>query len=88
MAPLGIDANSKDVLKEVRKNIAGVITTSYRTSIADITLATNPTIRQAGPRVRFADIIYDCVVGIDFWSGRTLTVDIPHQRLVVSRTAQ
>ena len=88
MAPLGIDENGKDVEKKVRKNIAGVTTTSYGATVPEIALAAAPGVKQVRPKVEFSDIIYDCAIGIHFWSGRPLTVDIPQRELVVGQMAE
>jgi hypothetical protein len=85
MALLGLNQDDPNVTKRVSKNIAGVTTTRYIASVPHIALAADPIIRRMQPKVEFADIIYDCVLGIDFWSGRSLTIDIPHERLIVSR---
>jgi hypothetical protein len=37
------------------------------------------------PRVSFANIIYDCAVGVDFWAGKVVTFDIPGRQLIVAR---
>jgi len=86
MEPLGLSKDSKDITKRVSKNLAGVPTTAYITTVPQIALAADPNIRQLQPRVEFSDMIYDCLLGIDFWSGRELTVDIPNKRLIVSKT--
>lgn len=85
MAQLGISENSQGVTKRVAKKLAGATATFYTATVPQLALAADSTIRRADPRVEFSDIIYDCVLGIDFWSGRTLTIDIPHNRLIVSR---
>ncbi len=35
------------------------------------------------PQAIFADLIYDCNVGNDFWSGRSFTLDIPDRAIYV-----
>jgi hypothetical protein len=34
--------------------------------------------------VSFSDIIYDCVVRINFWSGKVVTIDIARLQLIVA----
>ena len=34
--------------------------------------------------VSFFDIIYDCVVGVDSWSGKAFTIAIAGRELIVS----
>jgi len=84
MAPLGVEKDSKNIERHEIRNPAGAVEISYRTRLPAIALAAAPQITLAGPRVSFSDIIYDCVVGVDFWSGRALTIDIANRQLVVS----
>lgn len=85
MARLGIAQNTQGVTKRVAEKLAGGTATFYTATVPQLSLAADPPIRQLGPRVEFSNIIYDCVLGIDFWSGRSLTIDIAHNRLIVSR---
>ncbi|HXX24816.1 MAG TPA: hypothetical protein VEO19_16870 [Terriglobia bacterium] len=77
MEPLGISKDGKDVTKQASG--------AYLTTVPQIALAADPSIRQMQPKVEFGGIIYDCVLGVHFWSGRSVTVDIPNKRLIVSR---
>jgi hypothetical protein len=52
--------------------------------VSGIALAASPKIDILHPQISFVDVIYDCVVGVDFWSGKTLTVDIPDRQIMVS----
>jgi hypothetical protein len=85
MEPLGISRDGTDVTKRVSNNLAGVTTTAYITRVPQVALGDDPSIRQMQPKVEFSDIIYDCVLGVHFWSGRSVTVDIPNKRLIVSK---
>jgi hypothetical protein len=76
MEPLGISKEGEGVTRQKPG--------AYRTTIPQISLAAAPGIRQVQPKVKFGDIIYDCVLGSHFWSGRSVTVDIPNQRLIVN----
>jgi len=84
LAPLGVDTNSAAVRKRERRTIAGAREVSYGTSVSQIALAAAPVITLRQPRVAFADIIYDCVIGTDFWAGRAMTVDLAGGMLIVS----
>lgn len=84
MQALGIDKDAKDVTKQERRNIAGASEIRYWTSLPELTLADAPQISLASARVSFSDIIYDCVIGVDFWSNRAVTFDIPGRQLIVS----
>jgi len=77
MEPLGISKDGTGVTKQKSG--------AYLTTIPQIALGADPSIRQMQPKVEFGDIIYDCVLGVHFWSGRSVTVDIPNKRLIVSR---
>ena len=48
-----------------------------------LALAASPRISLTKPPVSFKDIIYDCVVGVDFWAGKIVTIDIPRRQLIV-----
>jgi hypothetical protein len=84
MERLGIEKDGKGVRKIERRTVAGAMQTRYDTSLPQIALAAAPQIRLAPAPASFSDIIYDCVVGLDFWSGRALTVDIPGRAILVS----
>jgi len=84
MAPLAIDKDGKDVKKREQKNSDGVTTVRYMTTLPKIALAAAPVIAIANAPTTFADIIYDCVVGLDFWLGKVLTIDISGRQLIAS----
>jgi len=77
MELLGISKDGEGVTKQKSG--------AYRTTIPQIALDAAPSIRQVQPQVEFGDIVYDCVLGSHFWSGRSVTVDIPNERLIVNR---
>jgi hypothetical protein len=87
MALLGIDKDGKDVRKHEGRTIAGAAEVRYDTSLPQISLTAAPQVSIAHPSVSFSDIIYDCVVGIDFWSGKALTIDIGDKQLIVSNAS-
>ncbi len=84
MKSLGIEPDGKDVRKVEKRTIAGAPEIRYDTRVSGITLAASPKIDIQHPQVSFVDIIYDCVVGVDFWAGKTLTVDIPNRQIMLS----
>jgi hypothetical protein len=84
MPSLGIEKDGKDVQKHEGRSFTGAVETRYDTNLSQISLAAAPQIILARPPVSFSDIIYDCVVGIDFWSGKALTIDIADRQLIVS----
>lgn len=85
MAGLGIGKDAKDVHKQERKTIAGATIVNYWTTLPRISLAEAPPVSLAPARIAFSDIIYDCVIGVDFWQGRALTIDIPDRELLISQ---
>lgn len=85
MVPLGIEKDSKDVQKHEGRTIAGAMETRYETTVAGISLKASPGVSVANPRVSFSDIIYDCVVGVDFWSGKIVTFDFGRGQIIVAR---
>lgn len=84
MKPLGIAPNAPGVQKREMRTIAGAVETRYDASVTRISLQAAPRIGVNQPRVAFADIIYDCVIGTEFWKGRALTLDLADRRMVVS----
>jgi hypothetical protein len=84
MKALAIEPDSKDVRKVERKTIAGAPEIRYDTRLSEIALAASPKVDILHPQISFVDVIYDCVIGVDFWSGKALTVDIPDRQIMVS----
>jgi hypothetical protein len=84
LAPLGIDSGGADVVRRERRTIAGAREIRYSTRLPRISLGATPAITLERPSVSFSDIIYDCVIGTDFWQGRALTIDIAGRQLTVS----
>lgn len=70
------------------RTIAGANEIRFDTSLSNLSLASAPQIALAKPRVSFSDIVYDCVVGVDFWRDGTLTVDLTHRQLIVSNPSR
>jgi len=86
MSALGIDKDAKDVRKHEGRTIAGAPEIRYDTSLPQLSLAAAPQFGLAKATVSFVDIIYDCVIGVDFWRDRALTLDIPNRQLIVSNS--
>lgn len=84
METLGIAKDGKDVQKHEGRTIAGANEMRYESTVASVSLEASPEVSLTKPRVSFSDIIYDCVVGVDFWSGKLLTFDIARGRLIVA----
>ncbi len=85
MPLLGIKEDSPGVQKHEGRSIVGAPEISYRTTVPQLLLASDPQVALHDPPIAFEDIIYDCVVGVDFWRGRALTLDLAHHQLTVSR---
>lgn len=84
LKPLGVDTNAQDVTRRERRTVTGAKEVRYGAAVSQLSLATAPEIGTDRPRVTFSDIIYDCVIGTAFWSGRALTIDIPNRQMTVS----
>lgn len=87
MKSLGIEKDGKDVQKVESKTIAGGTEIRYKARVSQLSLAAAPEIQGENVGVSFSDIIYDCNIGTEFWSGKMLTLDLAHRRLIVSTPA-
>lgn len=85
LAPLAVDTTDSTVHRHDSKNTAGANGVRYSTTVAGWSTATSPPVTVSHPRVTFANIIYDCVAGIDFWAGKTVTFDLSGRTLIVGR---
>jgi hypothetical protein len=56
-------------------------------SAPSIALIGAPDTTIAGPTVTYANLIYDCNVGNQFWAGRTFTLDLPNRSLYVATSS-
>lgn len=86
LARLGIDSTGPGVRVRRSTTIGGATQISYLTTIPSVALAADSTIRQDRPHVIFSDIIYDCNVGLDWWKGKTMTIDLQTHRLLIGRS--
>ena len=84
LGPLGIEKDGPGVVRRERRTIAGGLEVRYDTTLPRLALGSTPPFVLADPVVSFSDIIYDCVIGTQFWSGRVLTIDIANRQLIVS----
>ncbi|MGO8797232.1 MAG: aspartyl protease family protein [Candidatus Sulfotelmatobacter sp.] len=84
MSRLGIEKDGTDVHKLESRTIAGGTEIRYKARVSRISLAVAPEIHVENPGVSFSDIIYDCNIGTEFWSGKVLTFDLAHRELIVS----
>ncbi|MBV8155399.1 MAG: hypothetical protein JO241_05050 [Candidatus Eremiobacteraeota bacterium] len=53
--------------------------------IASIELDGAPQTHVDAPKVKFDNLLYDCMIGNDFWGGRTITLDILNRGLWVQQ---
>ncbi len=56
-------------------------------SAPSISLIGAPDTRIASPTVTYANLIYDCNVGNQFWAGRAFTLDLPNRVLYVASSS-
>jgi hypothetical protein len=85
MDALGIDKESKSVEKSTIKTITGVERTRYKTTVPELGFRSSPGSAKKDAPVAFSDIIFDCVIGIDYYRDKVLTFDIAHRQLIVAR---
>lgn len=88
MSPLGVSKDAKGVRKHEGPTIAGGTEVRWDTSLPQLSLATAPQIGLTAAPVSFSDIIYDCMVGVDFWHDRAFTLDIANRQLIVSNLSR
>jgi hypothetical protein len=50
-------------------------------------VASAPSIALIGATVTYANLIYDCNVGNQFWAGRTFTLDLPNRAVYVATSS-
>src|SRR5581483_2369933 len=84
LVALGVDTADTAVHKHRTQNAAGAMLTRYGTNIARLSLLAPKSVTAELPRVSFANIIYDCAVGVDFWAGKVVTFDIAGRELIVA----
>ena len=85
MEPLGIDQEGNTVEKVVTKNISGLERVRYKATVPALTFKGVPSSARKDAPVAFSDIIFDCVVGVDFYRDKVLTFDLAHRRLIVGQ---
>ena len=56
--------------------------------VSSITLDDAPQTKMNHPPVKYDNLIYDCMVGNDFWQGRSFTLDIVNRALWVQQQIQ
>lgn len=85
LTALGIDTSNAEVSRRTYTTAAGGTESQYVATVSRVSLASAPEVSASDVRVIFSDIIYDCVIGTDFWRDRTLTLDIGGRQLIVAR---
>lgn len=85
LTALGIDTSDAGVSRRSYTTAAGGTESQFVATVSRVSLASAPEVSSSDVRVIFSDIIYDCVIGTDFWRGRTLTLDVGGRQLIVSR---
>jgi len=79
--------NLRSGLCEIDTGAKGIVLDDVFKSggVPSLTLIGAPQTKIAGPNVTYANLIYDCIVGNDFWGGRTFTLDISNRALYVAQ---
>lgn len=85
LSTMGVDTTDSAVHRHDSKNAGGASGVRYTTTVSEWSTATSPPVTVSHAHVTFANIIYDCVAGIDFWAGKVVTYDMPGRRLIVGR---
>jgi hypothetical protein len=83
---LKINGNSANVSQDETKSITGLIEERLITDVSNISLRGSPKVVVDKSKVVFkSNLIFDGDLGIKFWANRRLTIDIPHQRIIVGQ---
>lgn len=79
MSKLGIDTAAGDVMATPAED-----GTWHMTTLRSLALWEAPSVTVDSIQATFRpNLIYDGVMGIAFWDGRAITIDLPHRRLIV-----
>jgi len=78
--------NGRSGLCEIDTGMKGIVLDDVFKggSVPSLTLIGAPQTKLNAPNVSYANLIYDCIVGNDFWAGRTFTLDIANRGLYVA----
>lgn len=71
------------VKQENTTTLLGSQVVRYRGKIAAISLADDAQMSLWNPNVTFEHLIYDCVVGTDFWAGHRVILNLPKHEMIV-----
>jgi hypothetical protein len=79
--------NGKTGLCEIDTGTTGIVLDNvYKgAGVRSMTLVGAPQTMIANPNVKYANLVYDCTIGNDFWQGRTFTLDILNRALWVAQ---
>ena len=67
-----------------RKDIA-IDNVFQKDGVPSLTLQGAPQTRMNNPPVKYGNLIYDCMIGNDFWQGRSFTLDVVNRGLWVQQ---
>lgn len=85
LAAFGIDTADASVTRRSFKTVTGATESQYVATVPLVSLASAADVAASDVSVTFSDIIYDCVIGTEFWKGRTVTFDVAGRELIVAR---
>ncbi len=80
---LGLE-NSPSVQKKEQRTVMGTMRTTYATTLPTVSLLADPSAKITNHPVIFSDIIYDCLIGNQFWEDKAFTLDIAGKNLYVT----
>lgn len=82
---VGLDESSSNVQRKESKSVLGNVEYYYETKLSSIALFQGKGIRVGDHKVSFKkNLIYDGLIGTDFWRGRRVTFNIAEQYLIVN----
>jgi hypothetical protein len=79
--------NGRTALCEIDTGTKGILFDNVFRSggVPSMTLVGAPQTALAHPAVKYGNLIYDCIAGLDFWRGRTFTLDVLNRAMYVAQ---
>jgi hypothetical protein len=84
MELLGLNKEGSNVKKFEHTSILGAKETRYTAALPSLALEGVPSDERQNARATFEELIYDCNIGSNYWTGRSVTFDVPGRTLIVS----
>jgi Aspartyl protease len=84
MELLGLNKEDSTIKKSERTTILGNKETRYHAAVPSLALDGVPASARPNMPTMFEELIYDCVIGWDFWANRSVTFGVPDKLLILS----